>query len=94
MDIKVGCLNGDRCDNHGKPLEQCALNKDGYHKEARTVTGVSGSYTLLCEKVSCSKCKAQAGRGINHHWPAWHSGIVSQLSEAHQALFPAVLTTR
>ena len=56
---------------------------------------------MVTEVVECGACKkAKEARGegseekIQTRWMAWDDNILSQLSGAHQALFPAVLTAR
>lgn len=80
----------------GRHLKDVYLHRSGYHSSVRQVCDISGWYTMLTEVLACGPCnkavnnkEAKWGRFL-----AWDMQIISQLSEAHQALFPAVLTAR
>ncbi|MCI4380214.1 hypothetical protein PGIGA_G00237150 [Pangasianodon gigas] len=54
-------------------------------------------YTMLTEVLCCGQCTkaARSGEGGKMgRWLAWDSAIMCQLSEAHQAMFPAILTDK
>nr|XP_054598012.1 uncharacterized protein LOC129163713 [Nothobranchius furzeri] len=65
--------------------------------QVRHICDVSSWYTMLTEVLCCGPCTkaARAGDGGTvGRWLAWDPAILSQLSEAHQAGFPAVLTAK
>ncbi|KAI9544086.1 hypothetical protein NQZ68_005135 [Dissostichus eleginoides] len=87
------CPRGDNCVGSGRNVH---LSKSGYHSKVRLICGVSGWYTVITEVLSCGPCTkaARSKEGVSvGRWLAWGNAILSQLSEAHQAIFPAVLTT-
>lgn len=52
---------------------------------------------MLTEVLSCGPCTkaARSGEGDKMgRWLAWDRAILAQLSGAHQAMFPAVLTNK
>ncbi|KAB5571474.1 hypothetical protein PHYPO_G00225340 [Pangasianodon hypophthalmus] len=54
-------------------------------------------YTMLTEVLCCVPCTkaARSGEGGKMcRWLAWDSAIMCQLGEAHQAMFPAILTDK
>uniref|UniRef100_A0A1A8J5S9 DUF6729 domain-containing protein n=1 Tax=Nothobranchius kuhntae TaxID=321403 RepID=A0A1A8J5S9_NOTKU len=80
-----------RADGVSSPTQQQRLGK-----LVRHICDLSSWYTLLTEVLCCGPCTKAAGAGGGGavgRWPAWDPAVVSQLSEAHQALFPAVLTS-
>ncbi|KAK3514923.1 hypothetical protein QTP86_021102, partial [Hemibagrus guttatus] len=88
------CPRGDKCVGKGWNVH---LYKSGYHHRVRHICDVSSWYTMLTE-VLCSGPSikaARSGEGSTvSRWLAWDPAILSQLSEAHRAMFPAVLTSR
>lgn len=63
--------------------------------QVRHICDVSSWYTMLTEVLCCGPCVKAAWSGEGGkmgRWLAWHPAILSQLSEAHQAMFPTVLT--
>nr|XP_015798210.2 uncharacterized protein LOC107374568 isoform X1 [Nothobranchius furzeri] len=87
------CPRGDECAGKGHDVY---LYQSGFHHQVRHICDVSSWYTLLTEVLCCGPCTKAAGAGGGGtvgRWPAWDPAVVSQLSEAHQALFPAVLTS-
>ncbi|XP_023813719.1 uncharacterized protein LOC105354665 [Oryzias latipes] len=61
------------------------------------ICDVSSWYTMLTEVLCCGPCtKATRNKegGTVGRWLAWDLVILSQLSEAHPAMFPAVLTCK
>ncbi|KAK1888878.1 Non-toxic nonhemagglutinin type D [Dissostichus eleginoides] len=87
------CPRGDNCVGSGRNVH---LSKSGYHSKVRLICDVSGWYTVITEVLSCGPCTkaARIKEGVSvGRWLAWDNAILSQLSEAHQAIFPAVLTT-
>ncbi|KAK7131740.1 hypothetical protein R3I93_018338 [Phoxinus phoxinus] len=86
------CPRGDKCAGAGGNTH---LSKSGYHSRVRHICDVSGWYTMATEVVSCGPCLKAARRGESGsmgRWLAWDDLILQQLSEAHRARFPAVLT--
>ncbi|XP_058250148.1 uncharacterized protein LOC131355726 isoform X2 [Hemibagrus wyckioides] len=62
----------------------------------RHICDMSNWYTMLTEALCCGPCTKAARRGEGSTvgwWLAWDSAILSQLSEAHRAMFPAILTS-
>ncbi|XP_045070259.1 uncharacterized protein LOC123484218 [Coregonus clupeaformis] len=73
------------------------LYKSGYHHRVRHICDVSTWYTMLTEVLCCGPCTkaSRSGEGgTMGRWLAWDAAILSQLSEAHQAMFPAILTSK
>ncbi|KAK2860341.1 hypothetical protein Q7C36_004507 [Tachysurus vachellii] len=96
------CPRGDNCVGKGRNVH---LYKSGYHHHfflyiyvlpVRHICDVSSWYTMLTEVLSCGPCTkaARSGEGGTvGRWLAWDPAILSQLSEAHRAMFPAILTS-
>ncbi|XDV45331.1 hypothetical protein PO909_013447 [Leuciscus waleckii] len=88
------CPRGEECVGREKDVH---LYKSGYHTKVRHICDVSNWYTMLTEVLCCGPC-TKAGRkgegGKVGRWLAWDNAILCQLSEAHQAMFPAILTFR
>ncbi|KAK3565379.1 hypothetical protein QTP86_007112 [Hemibagrus guttatus] len=85
---------GYKCVGKGRNVH---LYKSGYHHRVRHICDVSSWYTMLTEVLCCGPCTkaARSGEGSTvGRWLAWDPAILSQLSEAHRAMFPAVLTSR
>ena len=74
-----------------------ALILSPYVLQVRHICDVSSWYSLLTEVLCCGPC-LKAGRsgegGKMGRWLAWDPAIICQLSEAHQAKFPAILTSK
>ncbi|XP_034144756.1 uncharacterized protein LOC114832433 [Esox lucius] len=88
------CPRGDQCLGRGRNVH---LYKSGYHHRVRHICDVSTWYTMLTEVLCCGPCTkaARSGEGgTMGRWLAWDAAILSQLSEAHQAMFPAILTSK
>nr|XP_008281293.1 PREDICTED: uncharacterized protein LOC103358198 [Stegastes partitus] len=89
------CPRGDECVGRGQNVH---LYKSGYHHRVRHICDVSNWYTVITEVLCCGACTkaARSGResGKWGRWLAWDPAILSQLSEAHQAMFPAILTSK
>ena len=65
--------------------------------QVRHICDVSGWYTMLTEVLCCGQClkAARSGEGGKiGRWLAWDPAILSPLSEAHRAIFPAILTSK
>ncbi|XP_034065909.1 uncharacterized protein LOC117542365 [Gymnodraco acuticeps] len=87
------CPRGENCVGSGRNVH---LSKSGFHSKVRLICDVSGWYTVITEVLSCGPCTkaARSKESVSvGRWLAWDNAILSQLSEAHQAIFPAVLTT-
>ncbi|XP_034035737.1 uncharacterized protein LOC117518641 [Thalassophryne amazonica] len=88
------CPRGDKCVGAGQSVH---LYKSGYHHRVRHICDVSGWYTMITKVLCCGPCTkaARSGEGGTvAQWHAWDAEILSQLSEAHQAMFPAILTSK
>ncbi|XP_034036665.1 uncharacterized protein LOC117519426 [Thalassophryne amazonica] len=88
------CPRGDKCVGAGQSVH---LYRSGYHHRVRHICDVSGWYTMITEVLCCGPCTkaARSGEGGTvARWLAWDTEILSQLSEAHQAMFPAILTSK
>ncbi|XP_049334412.1 uncharacterized protein LOC125801663 [Astyanax mexicanus] len=88
------CPRGDECVGRGQNVY---LYKSGYHHRVRHICDVSSWYTMVTEVLCCGPCTkaARSGEGSAFgRWLAWDSAIVTQISEAHQAMFPAILTSK
>ncbi|XP_078807431.1 uncharacterized protein LOC144994226 isoform X1 [Oryzias latipes] len=88
------CPRGVTCAGAGRDVH---LYKSGYHHRVRHICDVSSWYTMLTEVLCCGPCtKATRNKegGTVGRWLAWDHVILSQLSEAHPAMFPAVLTCK
>ncbi|XP_048885476.1 uncharacterized protein LOC125751053 [Brienomyrus brachyistius] len=88
------CPRGEACVGAGQNVH---LYKSGFHHRVRQICDVSNWYTMLTEVLCCGPCTKAARRGDGGtigRWLAWDPAILSQLSEAHRALFPAILTAK
>ncbi|XP_045927014.1 uncharacterized protein LOC123984448 isoform X1 [Micropterus dolomieu] len=88
------CPRGDECVGRGRKVH---LYKSGYHSQVRHICDVSSWYTALTDVLCCGPCTkaARSGEGGTvGRWLAWDPANLSQLSEAHQAVFPAILTSK
>ncbi|XP_037619327.1 uncharacterized protein LOC119484539 [Sebastes umbrosus] len=88
------CPRGDDCAGRGRNVH---LYKSGYHTRVRHICDMSSWYSMLTEVLGCGPCikAARSGEGGTvGRWMAWDPAILSQLSEAHQAMFPAILTSK
>ncbi|XP_029980231.1 uncharacterized protein LOC115412079 [Sphaeramia orbicularis] len=71
------------------------LYRCGYSKTVRQICDLSGWYTMLTEVLACNECRKAAKASEEHtlgRIPAWDAAILRQLTPAHRAVFPAVLT--
>eukprot|EP00066_Takifugu_rubripes_P011898 XP_011601164.1 PREDICTED: uncharacterized protein LOC101061554 [Takifugu rubripes] len=79
-------------ENKGAFLSRC-----GYSRTVRQICHASGWYSMLTEVLACNACrkaaKASEERAIGR-FLSWEACILNQLSPAHRAMFPAVLTLR
>lgn len=69
----------------------------GYSKTVRQICHISRWYSMLAEVLACNACKKAAAETEDHsigHFTSWEGNVVSQLSPAHRAMFPAGLTLR
>ncbi|XP_038071853.1 uncharacterized protein LOC119740580 [Patiria miniata] len=83
----------------GREDSNIFLYRSGYHSKVRQICDISGWYSMLTEVLSCGPCNKAASKSGDKRvkWGrflAWDMDIIKQLSEAHQAFFPAVLTAR
>ncbi|XP_074467496.1 uncharacterized protein LOC141753071 [Sebastes fasciatus] len=88
------CPRGDDCVGRGQNVH---LYTSGYHTQVRHICDVSSWYTMLTEVLCCGPCTnaARSGEGgTEGRWLAWDPAVLSQLSEAHRAVFPAILTSK
>ncbi|XP_066289153.1 uncharacterized protein [Branchiostoma lanceolatum] len=76
-----------------KDCKGAILNRSGYSSTVRQICDVSGWYSMVTEVLACNECKKSADRQMKKY-NAWDDSIISQLSPAHQAVFPAVLTLK
>ena len=85
----------DNCPGKNDP--NVFLYRCGYSHTVRYICDISGWYLMLTELLACGLCTKASKESKDHHlgrFPAWSWAILSQLTPAHQALFPAVLTLR
>ena len=87
-----------RCPRSGCPGEKAAfLYRCGYGNTVRHICDMTGWYSMLTELLACNACR-KAAKGSQEHsigrFLAWDAAILKQLTPAHQALFPAILTPR
>ncbi|XP_028294184.1 uncharacterized protein LOC114456543 isoform X1 [Gouania willdenowi] len=71
------------------------LYRCGYSKTVRHICEMSGWYSMLTEVLACNECRKAAKESATlsiGRFLAWDAAILKQLSPAHQAMFPAVLT--
>lgn len=88
------CPRGKECAGSGKNVH---LYESGYHHRVRQICDVTNWYSMLTEVLCCGPCteeRRKSDGGEVGRWLAWDPAILCQLSEAHQAMFPAVLTHR
>ncbi|XP_056319082.1 uncharacterized protein si:ch211-243p7.3 [Danio aesculapii] len=86
------CPRGEECAGSGKNLH---LYVSGYHNRVRQICDITNWYSMLTEVLRCGPCTEEGRKcdgGEVGRWLAWDPPILCQLSEAHQAMFPAVLT--
>ncbi|KAJ8370303.1 hypothetical protein SKAU_G00103350 [Synaphobranchus kaupii] len=83
------CPRGDECVGRGRNVH---VYKSGYDHRVRHICGVSNWYTMVTEVLCCGPCTGEGG--TVGRWLAWDPAISSQLSEAHEAMFPAILTSK
>ncbi|XP_056466223.1 uncharacterized protein LOC130405218 isoform X1 [Gadus chalcogrammus] len=87
-----------RCPRSGCPGGKAAfLYRCGYGNTVRHICDMTGWYSMLTELLACNACR-KAAKGSQEHsigrFLAWDAAILKQLTPAHQALFPAILTPR
>ncbi|XP_053271555.1 uncharacterized protein LOC128429789 isoform X3 [Pleuronectes platessa] len=87
-----------RCPRSGCPGEKAAfLYPCGYGNTVRHICDMTGWYSMLTELLACNACR-KAAKGSQEHtigrFLAWDAAILKQLTPAHQAVFPAILTPR
>lgn len=73
------------------------LYRCGYSKTVRQICHMSGWYSMLTEVLACNACRKAAKESEQHaigRFLSWDAAIINQLSPAHRAVFPAVLTLR
>lgn len=83
------------CDQSVGAGKNVHLYKSGYSHRVHHICDISGWYSMTTEVMCCGPCTKAARKkegGSVGCWWAWDPDIMSQLSEAHQASFPAVLT--
>ncbi|TWW78042.1 hypothetical protein D4764_11G0001630 [Takifugu flavidus] len=79
-------------ENKGAFLSRC-----GYSRTVRQICHASGWYSMLTEVLACNACRKAAKASEEHaigRFLSWEACILNQLSPAHRAMFPAVLTLR
>lgn len=73
------------------------LYRCGYSSTVRPICDVNGWYFMLTEVLACHACR-KAAKGSGDHtlsrYVSWEGKILNQLTPAHRAVFPAVLTLR
>lgn len=83
------------CPAHEK--KDVFLYRCGYGTTVRQICDIADWFSLLTEILSCGPCNAAAKDSTANkmgRFLATDKTIMSQLSEAHQAVFPAVLTAQ
>ncbi|XP_062393947.1 uncharacterized protein LOC134082321 [Sardina pilchardus] len=73
------------------------LYRCGYSKTVRQICDVGGWYSMLTEVLACNACRKAAKDSEEHaigRFLSWEEGVLRQLTPAHRAVFPAVLTLR
>ncbi|KAK0138576.1 hypothetical protein N1851_024888 [Merluccius polli] len=73
------------------------LYRCGYSNTVRRICDVRGWYSMLTEVLACNACRKAAKQTEDHaigQFLSWEANISRQLSPAHRAVFPAVLTLR
>ncbi|XP_071838455.1 uncharacterized protein [Apostichopus japonicus] len=77
--------------------EDAFLYHCGYANTVRYICDISDWYCMLTEVLACSACRKAAKASATHsigQFLAWDALLISQLTPAHQAMFPAILTLR
>lgn len=88
------------CPRSGCPARKSKDNflyRCGYSKTVRQICHMSGWYSMLTEVLACNACRKAANESEQHaigRFLSWDAAILNQLSPAHRAVFPAVLTLR
>ena len=83
------------CPVRGK--KDTLLYRCGYSKAVRQICHMSGWYSILTEVLACNACRKAAQESKDHSicfFLVWDASILNQVSPAHRAVFPAVLTLR
>ncbi|CAM4515131.1 unnamed protein product [Leuciscus chuanchicus] len=73
------------------------LYRCGYSHTVRQICSMSGWYSMLTEVLACNACRKAAKESEEHaigRFLAWDVCILDQLSPAHRAVFPDILTLR
>ncbi|KAI7789391.1 hypothetical protein IRJ41_011903, partial [Triplophysa rosa] len=90
-------LRCPRSDCPARSSQNGFLYRCGYSKTVRQICLISGWYSMLTEVVACNACRKAAKESEEHfigRFLSWDACIIDQLSPAHRAVFPAVLTLR
>ncbi len=90
-------LRCPRSEFPAKAEKNTFLYRCGYSKAVRQICHMSGWYSMLTEVLACNACRKAAKESEQHtigRFLAWDMAIINQLSPAHRAVFPAVLTRR
>lgn len=80
-----------------KDNNKAFLYRCGYSKTVRQICDISGWYSMMTEVLACNACRkaaAQSDDRATGWFLSWDTGILRQVSPAHRAFFPAVLTLR
>lgn len=80
-----------------KDKDNVFLHRSGYSKTVRQICDVRGWYSMLTEVLACNACRKAARDSEEHsigRFLSWEEGVMRQLTPAHRAVFPAVLTLR
>ncbi|KAL2085262.1 hypothetical protein ACEWY4_018582 [Coilia grayii] len=86
-----------RPDCPAKGNNKAFLYRCGYSETVRHICDINGWYSMLTEVLACSACSKAARESEEHaigRYLSWEASILNQLSPAHKAVFPAVLTLR
>ncbi len=90
-------LRCPRSECPAKAEKNTFLYRCGYSKAVRQICHMSGWYSMLTEVLACNACRKAAKESEQHtigRFLAWDMAVINQLSPAHRAVFPAVLTRR
>ncbi|XP_067257165.1 uncharacterized protein [Chanodichthys erythropterus] len=73
------------------------LYRCGYFHTVRQICHMSGWYSMLTEVLACNACRKAAKESEERaigRFLSWEACIIEQLSPAHRAVFPTILTLR
>nr|XP_009301978.1 uncharacterized protein LOC101884057 [Danio rerio] len=90
-------LRCPRSDCPARTNQKAFLYRCGYSSTVRQICHMSGWYSMLTEVLACNACRKAAKESEEHtigRFLSWDQCILNQLSPAHRAVFPAVLTLR